>query len=823
MEAQIPKLIAREKELAKIVADVEAEASQTALKLPGRRQFNQPNLLAISSLNALPEPEDQSAYSMTGFYKFNVNLPLPLLDVESLQLLNANIPQASANLSNTACVFWYYRLSAYSGLVPNLNNLFYVRLLPSYYKKEYIQYASRYGYNRTFKKYSDLATELVNSCAYDLLDDNVRSFNQGPTEANVKVPFMRNAVSVTYDSTINKFQFTGIPTAPVYTYYASGTTYAINDIIAYGSKAYKSLQNGNVGHTPSTSTTWWSRLYSTEVIAKWDDTTPYGTGRYVSYNNALYVSTYANNGFPPDASILAWVSGHAYFPGSVVTYSGVKYTAVLYSADVIPPGTSTAFVATNWSNSTSYAVGFVTYSGGNYYVCLLSNSGNNPTTQPSVYWQLVGASFWSAATLPDTTNAYPAYNYLSTGYNDPNVALAQGTALQQWNPYNLYEVEGLNTVSYNGRNWLNARQTTNEEPFNVTSATITSGIGQNGVATFQSVNYFSVGQLIVITGLSPSSFNGTFRVITANGGSFSVRNTAFGGPSTPNITINSTGTGSADYPAYSGSVTYQTGDVVLWETFYYTATGTTIGQNPSPLYRNWRSQAWAVSPYTPPTIGLNTNSSQYDFTEFITVGALQYELQPFPYGIPGQPFTPNPKRLLNTALGFTFNGLFTPSVYSMINQGPYTTIVIQKSSAQFYNLLRPVPRYVALTQLSAVDPLLSSTPSTALTYTAEGYCNLVFSSEIYIYSSIVLGSSVDTQKVTNLLSVIPLNCGNLGVAFGANYIDNAMTKVGGDLYTVSIEFYNEYAEPYYLTNNAVATLIFKMSYKSAEKVVRNIV
>jgi hypothetical protein len=218
---------------------------------------------------------------------------------------------------------------------------------------------------------------------------------------------------------------------------------------------------------------------------------------------------------------------------------------------------------------------------------------------------------------------------------------------------------------------------------------------------------------------------------------------------------------------------------------------------------------------------LNTNSSQYDFTEFITIGALQYEAQPFPYGIPGQPFTPNPKRLLNTVLGFTFNGLFNPSVYSIINQTIYGAI-IQKSSSQFYNFLRPVPRYVPFTQLAAVDPLLSSTPSTALTYTAEGYCNLVFSSEIYIYSTVVLGSSVDTQKTSNLLSVMPLNCGNLGISFGNNYIDNALTKVSGDLYTVGIELYNEYAEPYYLTNNAVATLIFKMSYKSPEKVVKNI-
>jgi hypothetical protein len=69
---------------------------------------------------------------------------------------------------------------------------------------------------------------------------------------------------------------------------------------------------------------------------------------------------------------------------------------------------------------------------------------------------------------------------------------------------------------------------------------------------------------------------------------------------------------------------------------------------------------------------------------------------------------------------------------------------------------------------------------------------------------------------------MPLACGNLGITFGANFIENAMTKVHGDLYTVGIELFNEYAEPYYLTNNAVASFVFKLTYKSAEKVVQNI-
>jgi hypothetical protein len=172
-------------------------------------------------------------------------------------------------------------------------------------------------------------------------------------------------------------------------------------------------------------------------------------------------------------------------------------------------------------------------------------------------------------------------------------------------------------------------------------------------------------------------------------------------------------------------------------------------------------------------------------------------------------------------LGFTFTGTFNPLLYQNINSTTDAVIAVLRTNAPYMNLLRPVPRYVALNNFGAPETI-GAVPTQALTYTADGYCNLVFSSVIYIYSTIVLGSSVDTQRTSNLLGVMPLACGNLGITFGANFIENAMTKVHGDLYTVGIELYNEYAEPYYLTNNAVATFLFKLTYKSAEKVVQNI-
>jgi hypothetical protein len=193
----------------------------------------------------------------------------------------------------------------------------------------------------------------------------------------------------------------------------------------------------------------------------------------------------------------------------------------------------------------------------------------------------------------------------------------------------------------------------------------------------------------------------------------------------------------------------------------------------------------------------------------------------FPYGVPPQPFVVSPKRLLNTVLGFTWNGQFSPTAFQLINQfNSIGTPRITTENAQLFNRVRPVPVYLVGDPIFGL--MLGATPNTTTTYTADGYCNLVFSSVIYIYSTIVLASSVDTQRTSNLLAVMPFSCGNLGISFGSNFIENALTKVHGDLYTVGIELYNEYAEPYYLTNNAVASFIFKMTYKSAEKSVQNI-
>jgi hypothetical protein len=201
--------------------------------------------------------------------------------------------------------------------------------------------------------------------------------------------------------------------------------------------------------------------------------------------------------------------------------------------------------------------------------------------------------------------------------------------------------------------------------------------------------------------------------------------------------------------------------------------------------------------------GLYGLSRQYDFVE-------QYqntELVNFPTGIGGQPFNVAPERLLNSILGFTWNGIFNPF---LLNNLPTNEVSINISggAVSLYNRMRPVPTYDVVEQVNN-ELFRVAAATTTRTYTAEGYANLVYSSIVNIYTNIVGGSTLDTVRNTNLVATTSMNCGNLGIAFHGNYIDTPLQRVAGDINELTIELRDEVGEPFYLTNNAIMTATFK--------------
>jgi hypothetical protein len=634
-----------------IVAEIEEEASRG--RISGKKTVdsivNQPSLLTISSANTISTQNDNGS----GFSSFTVNLPRPIVRVDSVQMLNSNIPQCTQNIPNTACVFWYYRLSEYSGLVPNPDNLFMVRLLPSYYNPEFINNSTTYGFNRTFVSYSDLATELALACQRDLTFDHIyyqNDYFDPDVPEFYTVPFLPNDISLTLNTRLNKFQMTGNNTTSplVYVNYDVAVTYSINAYVKNNNKCYISLRNSNIGNPlpviPATSTAFWKEVYLS-AVTDYDATTPYRIGQYVSYSNVLYQA-------------------------------------------------------------------------------ILDTLGNLPTN--TTYW---------TTTFTATNN----YRYLITGPQDPNVLFMQGNNVRQWNPYNVYRQGEI--VQYNGVNYTALKSNKNFIPF------------------------------------------------------------VAGSPST-----------------WSSTKLYNTGDLVSYSGTSYIATQNGLSQTPSTFSTYWNpSTFWTVTYYgLPNTVGLATSTFLFDYVD--TWNDINY--YPFPVGQAGQPFNPNPKRILNTILGFTWNGLFTASSlsgldsYKVLDFSNIRELVSYSNTVtQLFNRLRPVPQYFERDSTGLGDYIGTPTASVTPTFTAEGYANLNFTSVVSLYTNILTGSTMDTQQNNNLLATAQMNCANLGVSFCEPKITNELMMHGGDLYSMTVSMFDEFNEPYIVTNNAVVTIVLRLTYK----------
>ena len=92
---------------------------QTKKNTQIRSFTNQPERVNISSDNAISTSQSQNALDEENFSSFKVPILRPFLDVKSVQLLRASIPNAVTNIPDEECTFWYYRLpiATFSGTV----------------------------------------------------------------------------------------------------------------------------------------------------------------------------------------------------------------------------------------------------------------------------------------------------------------------------------------------------------------------------------------------------------------------------------------------------------------------------------------------------------------------------------------------------------------------------------------------------------------------------------------------------------------------------------------------------------------------------------
>lgn len=701
-----------QEQLAAVVQEIEDEKAlgRVAAVTVFKGLLNQPELVSLSSANAT------ATGASYGYSQFNVNMPRPILEVETLQLLTANIPLCTQNIPDTACVFWYYRLDLYANTVPNTENLFYVRLLPSYYKPEFFQPApSVYGQNITFNDYPSVATQLALSCKRDLAYDNaVASAGEWLGSAAYQSQFIPQDITITYNSTQNKFQMTGLNTAaPLFAYsaadtYAAGTTYAAGVFITYNDKVYRSLQGGNIGNTPSTSNTFWSYV-TNRLVQDFVAYTPYQTGQYVVSGGTIYQA-----------------------PSNI------------------------------WTGSFSTLDGWTT------------------PTQPLGPYN---------------------YRYLVAGYADPNVVINQGTNVvggnsRQWNQYSLFESGEI--VQYQGTTYQTSKQVKGFLPFFIPDSTANA---------YSAAVQYAIGDYVYSVSKWYVCINATI------------------GNAPTGLYTNNTFWKFIEYSPNTSSVYWKVGDLMTYAgtvgngVFFYKCIKDNNANQASPISTGGvfsTNPYWIPSYWTPlsssanlPTIGLYAFSRTFDMADTFN-GYIQY---PFPIAIPAQPFNPAPRRLLNSILGFCWNGLFNPT---NLNTAIGTSVGIPNgtTTSDALNRIRPVPYY---TSYGSGSLLTTGTSTTATTYTADGYANLVYSSIVSIYSTIVYGTTLDTQRNTNLIGLSSLNAASLGVSFFDNKIDGKLRVNRADIYSIGIELRDEIGELYPLTNNGICSFTLKLTYKDIEQ------
>jgi hypothetical protein len=108
-----------------------------------------------------------------------------------------------------------------------------------------------------------------------------------------------------YDSTVVYYagEVSYIPAA-----YVGGTTYAAGAVVTYSGLPYLSIVGSNIGHTPSTSPTYWTvqAWPLTKSGVSWNVNTQYAAGTFVIYGGGLYYALSVNSGENPATQPTYW-------------------------------------------------------------------------------------------------------------------------------------------------------------------------------------------------------------------------------------------------------------------------------------------------------------------------------------------------------------------------------------------------------------------------------------------------------------------------------------------------------------------------------------
>ena len=150
-------------------------------------------------------------------------------------------------------------------------------------------------------------------------------------------------------------------------------------------------------------------------------------------------------------------------------------------------------------------------------------------------------------------------------------------------------------------------------------------------------------------------------------------------------------------------------------------------------------------------------------------------------GIGGQPFVKD--RTLNLRLGFISSGNYPSLQSKLLRIRPYfnTNYTVNKA---------------------------------VWTYTAESYCDLVYSQNANVYCNLTGGSAYDSTNggTPNFLLAVPLNTSPLGVAYFNNTQSYPLTKIPREIYEIAVTILTDTGQPFYLPQSENISLELGFHY-----------
>ena len=117
---------------------------------------------------------------------------------------------------------------------------------------------------------------------------------------------------------------------------------------------------------------------------------------------------------------------------------------------------------------------------------------------------------------------------------------------------------------------------------------------------------------------------------------------------------------------------------------------------------------------------------------------------------------------------------------------------------------------------STANPLYADLTNTAYpngtAVPADSFPNLVYTQCVYLYSNIVAGVSLGSNKQHNLLAVVPVNAPILGVIQYTALTVNMMSKITDTIYEIQVEMRDDANQPFTLPDSAQVNIELAFVY-----------